>query len=80
MSCANYQNQGAIDEAIRKANRRLIEIDKASGVENPEPQYKEGTNCCCECADAGNEDWLTDMFNEIHRGDAGFHRICYRHG
>lgn len=78
MTCANYLNQTAIDAAIQEANQRLIKIDKASGIENPEPQYKEGTNCCLECADAGTPDWLNDMFLEIHGGDVCFHRICYQ--
>lgn len=78
MNCANYLNQVAIDAAIREANRKIMEIDKASGIEDPEPLYEEGTNCCLQCADADNPDWINDMFNEIHGGDAGFHRMCYR--
>jgi len=78
MKCANYLNQVAIDLAIREANRRLMEIDKASGIENPKPLYEEGTNCCLECAAANNPDWINDMFNEAHGGDAGFLRICYK--
>lgn len=70
--CANYKNQEAIDAALRAANERLMRIDKASGIENPIPQYELGTMLCNQCADAGNPDKMKDMFG------SGFHRVCYR--
>lgn len=78
MSCANYMNQVAIDLAIREANRRLMELDKASGIEKPWPRYYEGTCCCLECHDAGNPDILKDMFDKAAGGDSRLHRICYK--
>lgn len=78
MGCTNYMNQVVIDAIIREANQKLMAVDRASGIEIPEPPYEEGTNCCLECADVRNPDWITDMFNEIHGGDAHFHRICYQ--
>ena len=42
-------NQEAIDAALQEANERLMEQERAYGIENPEPQYIIGSNVCVQC-------------------------------
>jgi len=67
--CANYMNQAAIDEVVRKHNKDL-----------GEELYKEGQNCCHECADAPEASLLDDPVMTYFRmmGAENVHRICYK--
>lgn len=48
--CANYMNQTAIDEALDKANKEMMEQERQCGMEvDHEPIYTLGTNCCMQC-------------------------------
>jgi len=67
--CANYMNQAAIDEVVRKHNKDL-----------GEELYKEGQNCCHECAGAPGASLLDDPVMTYFRmmGAENVHRICYK--
>ena len=77
MVCVNYKNQVAIDRIIQSANERMRRRDEFSGIKNPPLFYDVGTMCCDECADAGNPDWMKNVFDEAKGGESGFHRICF---
>jgi len=47
--CANFMDQDAIDDILRRRNEGMMELDRRSGVENPEPMYTLHRNVCHEC-------------------------------
>ncbi|MBA7714198.1 hypothetical protein ES703_123215 [subsurface metagenome] len=78
LKCANFMNQEAIDAALQEANKRLMRQDQLHGVENPEPLYQLGTNCCMQCDfGLGMETDPTVLFIKMMAGHP-IKRMCYR--
>ncbi|GAI75979.1 unnamed protein product, partial [marine sediment metagenome] len=75
---ANFMNQKEIDAALQKSNESMMAQDRSYGVENPEPLYILGKNCCIQCDyGLGMETDETVRFITMMAGHP-IKRVCYK--